>query len=1305
MKFVAAIVVLSLFLFIPNSAALNKNGRDVRMTELYEILKKGDAREKQVALSMIWVTHDPEYHKDKFFSPILKLLNDKNLKVREAAVAKFKELAQGYRSNFYKSDIAKNAIVPALITSLSDNSASMRQETAKALGYYRDLRATKPLIQLLQDHHFRVCFEAIHALGRINAGTKAVVPLMNIIAVDDVWPAKLLQQEALKTLASMLHQGIVTVRQETPKKKYLKNGITIRKALIDPRIRGKVISILFEKRNDPYLKTDIIELLDAMHIQIGEYEAEKVIKYLVASTGDHNVQIRKLALSSLFPIAYSCARADNKTNRNGTIQKYRSIVTALCISALRDPSLEVRRKAADLLGQSEDPKAVRPLIAVLKDKSQDMKVAVIKALEHFNDSRIIDPLLGVLSDGNETAQISAIDVLGHYNDLKVVKALPPYFGSFKKTDDNVTVGRVFGKIAESTKEGIRLVYHYDGKRYVSKIDDTGSAIIPGTVDINSIKELMKHPIAVEGILRALKNPNFKGHLQALRMLRRFEDERIADNIMHFLDNPNPEIRKAALSLVYLSNDSDKAVTVIKRALNDKNANVQKEAQRILNALNAAYVKEDAPIEENIYALKSRDVSARLKAIKVLMHVNNNKKIIPLISCLDDADHRVRREAARALTQLNDKQAVRPLIEHLNDPSIQVRRAVIDALKHLKDTRAVKSLLALTDDERVEMHAVSALSWFDDPRVADFFLELLQHQNQKLQLEAVKYFSRHPDRRTVKLLIPLLKRSYRVMPSRAAGALGNSGDKRAVEPLIELLTTKFPKDGKEKRQVYRYKRSALLALAKFDDKRLYALFVDALEDDHLKQDAILALGGLQDKRAVPILLSYLSDPSPYIKGISIRSLGKIGDISVFDSILPFLSDPDELIAISAFHAMFHLDRQRTEKIVTGMLDTKNPVRFDSVLRIIGCSKDKSIILNLVKLAASRKENKNTIAALLSRCNNPVVVDILTSNLKKGNELDIRVASIDILGEFDDPKVKQLLMKYSNDPDPLIRRHVETALEEFKDFLIVSLTKDEDSTGLRYSRIRIKNKQRYNTMFLPRPIGKVRSLSGKTRAISGNIALGSDPRVKKILRDFKFDRRICVDLEIENPIKTEKLIGRLNDPDPIVKQEAAEFLGYFENNKATPVIIPLLKDQNPTVRRAAARALGLMKSTSAFSHLADSLYDPDVNVTAIAVWALGEINDEKAVTPLSTLMKRNQELRIKEDCAMALAKIDHKAANDVLITLLTESKDYRIRLLAADAVGRLGDAKLIPILKAAHHDANEYVRQAATKALRQIKDKTQ
>jgi HEAT repeat protein len=1137
MKYLAIMIALTFFLFVPNSVAFNKDRRDKRLPKLYEILDKEDARQKQVALQMIRIADDPKYHKYKFFGPILELLNDKNPKVREAATAKFKRMAGGYKSSFYKSEIAKGAIVPALIQALSDKSASVRLEAAKALGYYQDLRAVDPLISVLQDQELWIRFEAIHALGKIKAGAEAVIPLLNVIAVDDVWPTKLIQQEAMKTLALILNQGAVTVRQKKVKDKYYKNGITVRKTLIDPRIRGKVISILLKKNDDSYLKASVIKILDSMHIQLREDHSESVLKHLIASAGDNNAQIRKLALSSLFSIVYLCVQDVDKTDRNMTVHRYRSIVTDLCIAALKDPSVAVRKKAADLLGKSEDYKAVGPLIAALNDNNPDMQVAVITALANFSDPKMIDPLLDTLSDESEVVRISAIDVLGDYDDLKVVRALPPHFESFKKGDDNAIVRRVFLEVVKATKEEIRIVYHYNGKRYVRKIDDTTSAVLPRNLDINGIKTLLYHPTAVESILVALGDSKFKGHVTALKTLQRFEDERISQHIMPYIDNPSPAVRKAVLPLVFLSCDTEQAMLILQKTINDKDIRVQKEARKLLKALETALVKDDESLKLNIDALKNRDSATRLAAVKALTRLNDNEAVDPLINCLNDADGKVRLYAVKALRQLKDKRAVMPLIQRLDDSDLQVRRAAVDALKRLGDTRAVEPLLELTDDRHIRVYVVRALPWFDDPRVTDFFLELLQNPNGEMQLEAVKYFSRNPDQRAVKFLIPLLQSANKDMPSWAAGALGASRDKRAVKPLIKLLTRKPPVRNKEKKNIYRYKRSAVLALGKIGDKRAYPLLVDALKDEELKGFAILALGHLQDKRATPILATYLSDPSPHIRSFAIRSLGQIGDFSLFDTLVPFLSDPNEMIVKSTVHAVIRLDPERAQEILIEMIDTQDPATLERTLRLIGCSEARIVLSKLIKIAAARKGFNAVMGKQLSKCNNPEIAAILISHLKEEKNRDLRVTVIDILGEFDDPNVKGLLANYSNDPDPVLRRHASNALGEFKDVLIATLIEDEGSFGVRYTKGRHKLKSGY-TDRLWSPERGTAPIGGGYKRISGSMALQKDPRVAKLISEYTFDGYTCVHLEFENPTEIGTLIRQLNDTDPVTQQKAAD-----------------------------------------------------------------------------------------------------------------------------------------------------------------------
>jgi HEAT repeat protein len=115
---------------------------------------------------------------------------------------------------------------------------------------------------------------------------------------------------------------------------------------------------------------------------------------------------------------------------------------------------------------------------------------------------------------------------------------------------------------------------------------------------------------------------------------------------------------------------------------------------------------------------------------------------------------------------------------------------------------------------------------------------------------------------------------------------------------------------------------------------------------------------------------------------------------------------------------------------------------------------------------------------------------------------------------------------------------------------------------------------------------------------------------------------------------------------------------------PSIVPLLNHDQTAVRVSAARALGLLNVPSVWSYLVEALNVLDINVKAMAVWALSEINSEKAVSGLTALMKKHQDLRLMESSVKALAKLDHKTAREVLMTSLAENEDYRFESINPD-----------------------------------------
>ncbi|MDP3012079.1 MAG: HEAT repeat domain-containing protein, partial [Candidatus Hydromicrobium sp.] len=70
------------------------------------------------------------------------------------------------------------------------------------------------------------------------------------------------------------------------------------------------------------------------------------------------------------------------------------------IAALKDNDWDVRKVAAEALGEIGDSLAVESLIAALKDKDRDVHYNAAVALGKIRDIRAVEPLIAALKDKN-----------------------------------------------------------------------------------------------------------------------------------------------------------------------------------------------------------------------------------------------------------------------------------------------------------------------------------------------------------------------------------------------------------------------------------------------------------------------------------------------------------------------------------------------------------------------------------------------------------------------------------------------------------------------------------------------------------------------------------------------------------------------------------------------------------------------------------------------------------------------------------------------------------------------------------------
>ena len=107
----------------------------------------------------------------------------------------------------------------------------------------------------------------------------------------------------------------------------------------------------------------------------------------------------------------------------------------------------------------------------------------------------------------------------------------------------------------------------------------------------------------------------------------------------------------------------------------------------------------------------------------------------------------------------------------------------------------------------------------------------------------------------------------------------------------------------------------------------------------------------------------------------------------------------------------------------------------------------------------------------------------------------------------------------------------------------------------------------------------------------------------------------------------------------------------------------------VRKGAAEALGRIGRVTSIEHLVIVLKkDEAVEVRAQAAEALGEIGDTRAVSALLTALG-NRESHVRECVARVLGKIGDSRAVEPLTDLLKKEANGKVKRAAAEALHKL------------------------------------
>ena len=282
---------------------------------------------------------------------------------------------------------------------------------------------------------------------------------------------------------------------------------------------------------------------------------------------------------------------------------------ALTHSLLNDHPL-IRGRAAEVLAQSKDPKAVPALLQALRGEFYTVRSRAATALGAIGDPQAVEPLIAALGDQELEVRIAAVKALG----------------KFKQPE-------TFDNMADLLLED-------------SEIEARQAAA-------QALGET-KHPQAIQYLMIALRDPFwwYEREQAADVLLKAIEGfgEMVVDTLLEALNDSEGTVRRFAARLLGHIQDP-RTIQPLGMALYDTHFEVGQAAAESLAGFGPTGLKVLAE------ALRHPEAWLRQHAIAGLT-LSGDKRIVPVIlDMLKDPEREVQKQAIRSLGELKDERAL------------------------------------------------------------------------------------------------------------------------------------------------------------------------------------------------------------------------------------------------------------------------------------------------------------------------------------------------------------------------------------------------------------------------------------------------------------------------------------------------------------------------------------------------------------------------------------------------------------------------------------------------------------------------
>ncbi|MFN0182011.1 MAG: HEAT repeat domain-containing protein [Gemmatimonadales bacterium] len=273
-----------------------------------------------------------------------------------------------------------------------------------------------------------------------------------------------------------------------------------------------------------------------------------------------------------------------------------AVVPAL-IAALKDQSPEVRRAAAQSLGNLEDRRATNGLIGLLDDEDTHVRMAAVEALGQLEDRQSVPALVARMSDPSKEIRREAMQALAQ---MKEAVGVEVFRAALADEDAETRRAALYAMVERRDKASAPVI--------AGMVKDRDAEVRQAA--LHALGEL-EDPKNVAAIVGALTDPSSDVRQAALHALGNLELEALPGEVLPLLGDRDADVRQAAASIAGNSGDV-RAVPRLKELLKDTDANVREAAVMALSE-----IRDAAAIDALVGGLKSSDPVVRRAAAEAL----------------------------------------------------------------------------------------------------------------------------------------------------------------------------------------------------------------------------------------------------------------------------------------------------------------------------------------------------------------------------------------------------------------------------------------------------------------------------------------------------------------------------------------------------------------------------------------------------------------------------------------------------------------------------------------------------------------